>query len=192
MKLDAADLENALRRLKGAAPVAVARALNRSIATVRTQAVRAVAQDVGLPQKSVREAMPIQQATPGRLVARLEVTGKKIPLYDFKARQTARGVTYRLPGGRNFLPSGFIATMKSGHVGVFVRGLGAKHQKGRGSWRQRSGWPALPIKERFGPSLPRVFGRQRITDALRTVAKDVMAKNLAHEVQFLLQQRGAA
>ena len=65
------------------------------------------------------------------------------PLADFGARQTKRGVTVviRKGGSRTLIPGAFLATMKSGHVGVFTR----------------VGKARLPIQERFGPKISNAF-----------------------------------
>jgi hypothetical protein len=65
----------------------------------------------------------------------------------------------------------FIARMLSGHRGVF----------------KRRAVPRLPIVELFGPSLPRVFTRATIAAARTRLAGELLAKNLAHEIQFLVR-----
>lgn len=154
-------------QLPGAVQRAVVRALNRAIATVRTDTTRRLAQEMGITRGTVRERLRITKATGQRLEAILTVTGKRIPILDFAARQTREGVTYRKGGAsRGLIPSGFIATMKSGHRGVFKR-------------RSRS---RLPIVERFGASLPYVAIRQKILQASRDVGDAAFKKNLAHEL----------
>jgi hypothetical protein len=169
------------RRLRGAArqlghdraPVAVARALNRTVRTVRTHASRDVAKDMGIAKGDVMKAMTLKDATRFTLKALVSVFGRRMPLSRFRARQTRRGVTYRLPGGRDLLPGGFIATMRSDHEGVFLR-----RRKAR-----------LPIDEKFGPSVPYVFAKAKITDALKRLARSTFSKNLERETKFL--ERGS-
>ncbi len=141
------------------------RALNRTIEQVRTAATREIAADVGLTQGVVRKSIELTRATPGQLRAALWFSGKRIPLVDFGARQTATGVTYRL--GRGSALHAFLATMRSGHAGVFRR-----RNKAR-----------LPIAELRGPSLARVFGNH-LPD-YRILSDMLYRKNLAHEVDFL-------
>lgn len=186
VKFDDRQIRAALTTLGSQAPLAVARALNKSIVTVRSQAVKEIAKDVGLTQKDVRAVMGTKLATRSDLVASVTVTGARIPLIKFKARETKAGVTYKLPGGRGLAPGAFKATMRSGHEGVFKRKEGSTR---RGPAPNYSG---LPIVELHGPSLPRVFSKAAIAKAMRRVAQSVMPKNLAHEVSFLLSKRGAA
>ncbi|HEV8642168.1 MAG TPA: phage tail protein [Methylomirabilota bacterium] len=194
--VDTRDLERAFDALGAEAPRAVARAMNRTIATVKTAAVRASAAVLTLPQKDVRPAFFESRATSTRLEADLRASGKRIPLIAFGARGPepsrgrGRGVTYRLPGGRGrgTVPSGFIATMRSGHRGVFKRTSNLYPPARRGPKPNRA-W--LPIRELFGPSIPRVLLEGREGDALRTLAAEALVTNLEHEVAFLVERRAA-
>jgi hypothetical protein len=188
IKVDTRDLDAKLNTLGGKAPLAMSRAINRTIGTVQTHTVRAIAADTKLAQKDVRKGLELQRATPRRLVATLTASSRRLVLYAFKARQTKAGVSYNLGGGRAFAPGAFIAKMRSGHVGVFRR-----RTSGPGSRPERRG-PAphfswLPIDELQGPSMGRVF-KKLLENRLVREAKQLMAKNLAHEVKFLLRGRG--
>jgi hypothetical protein len=174
---DLTQFHREIRALGDRAPLAAARALNKSIASVQTQAVRDVAGDLGIAQKDVRRGMAIQRATRATLRATLTVTGRRIPLIAFRARgpEPSRGrgrVTYRIGASpRTTVAGAFIARMLSGHRGVF----------------KRRAVPRLPIVELFGPSLPRVFTRAKIAAARTRLAGELLAKNLAHEIQFLVR-----
>src|SRR6185295_6722251 len=110
---------------------ATVRALNRGIASARTLMVREIARDTGLKSADVRNALPMREATANNLTATLAASLKRIPLIKFNARGPepsrgkGRGVTYRLTGSRGRHPNAFIATMGSGHRGVFARIAGA-------------------------------------------------------------------
>lgn len=153
------------------------RAMNRAMASARTVMVRAIARDVGLKASVVRDALPLREATWSHPEARLSASLKRIPLIDFHARGTKRGgVTYRLGRGTSRLPHAFIATMPTGHVGVFERVAGAAR---RGPAPNRS---QLPIKQKFGPSLGHVFRKFRPDGIAR--ALEMFAKNFDHEMAF--------
>lgn len=176
VEVKVSDLNRALRELRDQSPRAVNRALNRTIAQAATVGGRELSREIGLPVRRVRENIKVIRSTFATLRAALEVRGFRIPLYQFRARQTRTGVSYRLPRGRGVVPSGFIATMRSGHVGAFVRRTKAR----------------LPIVELFGPSLPKAFLQESVKSALRKVAELNLAANLKHEVEFLLRRRNAA
>lgn len=170
-KIAGGTLSQAFKKIEQAHEKAAIRALNRTAASVRTASVRAMARDLGVPQKPVRDATTIRRAAPGRNFAEVVAKGKRIPLRDFKARQTRKGVSYRIGQARKLILGGFIARMASGHVGVFTR----------------AGRERLPIQEKFGPSIPRVFSRRRIYAAMRTVMKDKLPKEFKSALAFYLR-----
>jgi hypothetical protein len=155
------------------------RAMNRAMASARTVMVRAVANDTGLKQKDVRDAIPLTEATYTRFEARIAASLKRIPLIKFNARGPepsrgrGRGVSYRLKGSRGRLPHGFIATMPSGHRGVFERTPGKF---------MRTKPKRQAIHEKFGPSLGRVFKTHRPAGIARL--QEAFMKNFDHELGF--------
>jgi hypothetical protein len=179
ISLDTSQAREAYKKLKTNASKAIMRALNRTMENGQTVAVRETAQDLGLRQDDVRDAFTIERATPVNLRARLIARGARIPLIKFGAtgpepsRGKGGGVSYRLPGSRGRHPRAFIATMRSGHRGVFVR-------------LRRS---RLPIAELFGPSIPRAFTKQ--LPAIQARVAEMLPKNLDHEVQFALRESAA-
>ena len=176
IRLDTLGLDDAIQNIGKQNVRAQVRALNRTIMTAQTEARRAIAQDTSLPQNVVGKSLAVQRATFGRPEATLAATGRRIPLYDFTRQRKLKG----RPTGRGAIPGGFIARMKSGHVGIFKRVGKARSRKGLPSPS-----PALPITELFGPSLPFVFTNQKIMSALLTNAKANLEKNYRHEVKFL-------
>lgn len=162
-------------------PKVVARALNRAIAAVQTRAVRAIADDLGVVQREVRKTMSVRKAVASQALqeASITSTGKRIPLLAFRARgpEPSRGkgagVTYRLPTGRGRAPHAFLATMKTGHRGVFQRKAGATR---------------LPIVELRGPSVPRVF-KKHLDATLETEAAALFEKNVLHEIEYAISRR---
>ncbi len=163
---------------------AIVRALNRSIGSGRTVMTRAIAADLGLRAKDVRDKIRLTEATQTRPEASIGASLKRIPLINFRARGSepsrgkGRGVTYRIGAVTGRIESGFIATMSSGHRGVFERKNAAgSTRKSRGAWG-----PNLPIKEKFGPSLGRVFGKYRPAGIARV--REQFLKNFGHELRF--------
>jgi hypothetical protein len=135
-----------------------------------------VAEDMGLKVGDVNARIRVEQATEDRHVARLYASYKRLPLIDFGAkgpepsRGKGRGVTARLGGGRNRYPNAFIATMHSGHRGVFTRKAG----------------PRLPIVELRGPSIAKVFVKHQDVGLAR--GQEQLAKNLQSEFRFALSR----
>ncbi len=163
--------------LKRRFPTVVMRAMNRAATSARADMSRQIASDTGLKVGDVRDQIRLELATTSRLVARLTARGRRVPLIDFKARGPepsrgrGRGVSVKLPGSKSGgrYPHAFIATMRSGHRGVFKR-VGTKR---------------LPIVELFGPSLVRVFLKFR--SGVRARAIDTLKKNIESGWRFALR-----
>ena len=176
LELKTADVTRAIARLKAKAPAAIARAINRSADSAVTAMARVIGQDTGLKVGVVKERIGVEKATLNRQVATVHASAKRIPIYDYGARGPVpsrgkgRGVSARLKGGRQRYPHAFIATMDSGHTGVF----------------ERTATRRLPIKELFGPSVAHVFEKHRQVGVDR--AQEQMRKNLASELRFALRQ----
>lgn len=175
IRLDTSRMTRGFDALIAKSNLAIARALNRSIASAKTAMVRVVAQDMGLKSGDVRDRILIVEARPDQHVAQLKASAKRIPLIDFNARGPepsrgkGRGVTARMPGGKGRCPHAFIATMKTGHRGVF----------------QRRAKSRLHIDELFGASIAYVFTKLRGVGEAR--AQEQLVKNLQSEIRFALR-----
>lgn len=117
----------------------------------------------------------MRRATPNALVSSLVVTGRPIPLRDYKARQTKRGVTAQVSPGKRRLIShrgnrAFIVQKLSGHVFA------------------REGKARLPIKKLFGPSLPSTFVQAEVRAAWTATAREALPRRLAEEVRYELSR----
>lgn len=174
-----------------AGTVAARRALRRTASNVRTVMVRAVRTDIGLPAATVNKEVKEQVDLPN-LIATVSVSGRPIPLIAFGARgpQPTRGrgagVSYRIgQQGRKRIKQAFIANVRGplpsgvispGHTGVFVRDA-TSTRKSSGAWSLN-----LPIRQLYGPSLPKVFQKHIPLGLAR--AEEQFVKNFAHELRF--------
>lgn len=167
-----ADLALAQRELKD---VAIVRALNRTVENVRAEAVRKIRDTYVLNASTVRDQMYITRAWTGRLEASITASGKPIPLISFNATWRQKwpgGARFSVRrGARKSLPDTFIATMRSGHVGVF----------------ERTGRKRLPIEEKFSIGVPGMFGAKQVQDTLEQVADDRFTVNLNQQLKFLFK-----
>ncbi len=160
----------AIDGLKDGTPRAAVRALNRGIASARTSETQSIATDMGLKSKDVRAALTMKNASQSYMSASLSADMKRTPLIAFGAqgpvpsRGKGRGVTYKLNGGKSTIPNAFIASMESGHRGVFAR----------------SGKKRLPIRELFGPSIGHVFIKYRPEAIDR--GQEAFMKSFDHEL----------
>lgn len=124
------------------ARVELVRGLNAGGDVVRTAVVRDLAEQSGAKYGAVRKTLATVRASESRLSYGLEGTGEFIPLMDFGAKKSSKGVTAAPWGRAQFFQGAFIVKMKSGHEGVFSRVPGLKK-----------------IKELWGPAIPREMTR---------------------------------
>jgi hypothetical protein len=183
--VDTSGVDAYLAGVRNGVPRAAMRAINRGLEATDTLAGRALAENLGLTQGTIRNrrygVFALDKATEARLIGYYAVRGARLPLTLFRPYQSAKGVAYNLPGGQGFIPHAFLATMPSGHRGVFIR----KHLAPTGK-RNR-----LPIDERKGPSLPTVFVKQwRATIQARAI--EATQTELDRQVAFLATKGGAA
>jgi hypothetical protein len=105
----------------------------------------------------------------------LAVKDVPAPVAAYPHRQTRRGVSVQVNvGSRSLIPSAFVATMKSGHRGVFMRygqASRAPTQRYKGNSRY-AGQKRQPIREVFSSRIIDVFDDEGFLPALTTKARD--------------------
>jgi hypothetical protein len=164
----AADYREMPVRVRGA----VVRSLNRAIVSGQAAIARLIAGDTGLKVKDVKTAFSLDKASDGRPSASVAAGFKRIPLIQFNVKDSSSKLTKALGGGvsytignvRKSIPNAFVATMKTGHRGVFVR-VGKKR---------------LPIRELYGPSIGKVF--LKFQDQGQSRAEEAFLGNFEHEL----------
>ena len=170
---------DAVQRLLAEAPRKLARAtvhaLNDGAVHARAESVRLIGAEWNVKATDIRTALTVRRATVAKQESADEAAGgrgKGIALASFGARQTRRGVTYRLKkaGGRNLVKGAFLATMRSGHRGVFVR----------------KGKARLPIAEKRAISIMGMW--QDVIDAVSAEAQPYLEARLRYHVSKELER----
>jgi DNA-binding protein len=162
---------------------ATVRALNRAIDTAQTIANRKIRERYNVKAAVVRKAMKKKRAHLGQAyaVAELEITGYRIPLMAFGASWTRKmqpGASFRVlkGGGRKSVRGAFIATMKSGHRGVFRRS---------GKFGRNKNPKLEKIAEMYSVSLPQQFRNRVVQVAVRLATREAFSKNFAQQLKYL-------
>ncbi len=168
LKIDEASLKEAqriLRTVPRAFPRVMRRAINRTVDMAATDLKRRTAEQIKLPKGEVARGIGKRKASYSNLSGAVNAVPHRPALTKFKGtRQLKRGVKYRIgTEGFKTILHGFIATMESGHRGVFLR----------------KDIERLPIKELKGPSIWKVISN---TPGLLTAANQKAAKNLSKQV----------
>lgn len=181
-----------MAELKGIEPKVKSRAINRSLTSVRAEAVSLIALDLNLTQTKIRNSFTMNRATVTNPSGSVVSKSKPIPIIDFNGtRALARGgvsVQVKRTGARERLIHTFIATMKSGHRGVFEReagNFGRPFQvlKNYAAMPKRF---RLPIEELFGPRITDEYSKGPILEAVQRRAGEVYTSNYEHELDYEL------
>lgn len=144
-------------------------ALNRVAQQAQTAATKTMRERYAFPTKVIKGTLRIYRANNGRLQASLISKGPRVQLIHMTARQTRKGVTVRVGKSRKLIKSAFIATMQSGHVGVFTR----------------KGKARLPIKELYTIAIPEAFASQHVGAAMRAKVNEALPARYQHELDRL-------
>ena len=174
-------LTRTLRAVPGGLKRVIPPAINKTATQGRTRAARRISKASGIKVGEVRKRIRIQRATRVRWAAALRLSNERLPLILFSARQTRRGVTYRLGGAkRSRLAHGFIAVMPSGHRGVYMRKWQGDKRAGR-----------LPIVEQMALSVAGVYdkGPQVAAEVMRET-RGLLRTNIDRQVRYVLMKAG--
>lgn len=181
-----------LASVKNGAPKAVARGLNRGLAKAKTVAVEEIAKEVNLKKSVIRATLSERKATYTDPRCWLQSKDRRgVPAYDktkawkirnqvpglhFGGKQLKRGYSFQFKHGRprTHFPGAFVAIMKNGHAGIFIR---------RGKHR-------MPIKEIWSSAVPDILANQERMEPVLEAAGSAAQAEIERQVNLLLS--GAA
>ena len=163
---------------------AVVSALNRCVEMARTDASRELrSEGYNIKAGAIKAAASVRKAASGHLVATLSLSRKPIALIAFGAKQRKDGVSVKVHKAAKTIKGAFIATMPSGHTGVYVRKAGGKY-----IYKKRNGRTVseqLPIRELYGPSVGGMYGNARVQAAVQRSVAENFERRLTHELKRL-------
>lgn len=175
------NVRDSLLHIPGAADKAIARAINKAAEKARTEGIKAICGEYAIKPSDVRKTIHIVRARPGNLSAQIISTGGPIPLIKFHVtprKPPAKGTKVKdrevVIAGVKFgnavsMPHSFIATMESGHTGVFSR---------KGTGRNS-------IEERYSPAVPQMLGNKAVLEIIEEQALKRLDKELRHQISYL-------
>lgn len=192
------EVKQLLRAMPKAGPRLVARALKRTLRAARTKVVDAIWSELMLKKSDLfqrnNRRRPIQEKLNRRggqvAGAEINITGRRIPVSKFRARQLKRGVSYRISraGSRAKIPDAFVTKFRSGHEAVAARRGPAQRTQRVAAGERRSAEP--PMIELYGPSIPHVAGRRgEIRFMIREGGHKLLTQHLGDGVEFLMRHQ---
>lgn len=203
---DVANVKAMLRGLDNIVPIVMSRAINDTLAGVKTDASTEIRSIITATKTVVDKAMKTNKSVPSYLQGSVEISGTPLPLIAYAARQTLKGVSVQVRKDRPrvVIPKTFIATVRTegqrdivgfeGHEGVFWRkwhagtGKSGKNMSKK-AWKKFGLGYRLPIEQRFGPRIPDYLGDQGPAMAnVLAKADDRMHKALDKELNYELSK----
>lgn len=111
--------------LKGALKRALRKAGATALRDMRSEASKRIRARKRIRSNYISRALSLRRPKGGDIAAMewaLDVSGQPVPLVAYPHRQTKKGVSVEVNRGKRTLVAGsFVATMQSGHKGVFRR-----------------------------------------------------------------------
>jgi hypothetical protein len=177
----------------------VARAINHTLAKAKTASSREIRAVYSVPASYVNKALTIRKANRAQVYGFVIAQGRPIPIKVFKPRQTKEGVSVLIKkGNRQLIRGAFIATMGSGHMGVFARGtyqggdfsFRRKRIRAAGGYRYVNGKAQpvtndLSINELTTVSIPTAFSNNVVLNNLAKTIEQSFPDRLMHELTRL-------
>ena len=193
---DVREIKQRLGEFRSQTPNVLSRAINRTVASIKTELKREAAKQYRITQRDVSTTLVDRKATPKELQGYVKSTGAVIPLIKFNV-SPMRTVTYNDYGEPNpshysaavfkghgltpldHNPKAFAAVIPNGHGGIFER-TGKKGRNGKELFEQR-----------FGPSVPHMIKNQEVIATIRDKAESTLHKRIDAEINYILS-KGAA
>ena len=206
------EAKQAIKDAKQAGRKALSRSINRTTTHTKSQVSIKAREKTTVKAKYAKRGIAVPyRATPNQLASKVVISGKRIPLIGYQARQTKKGVTGRIFKAEPLIlrPRAFIATMPSGHKGVFWRerrrgGPGRQGDRWQGDMqsfyrmlhaikRKYPNWNKelvvrLGITELAGPALPDLIKDGGVWKALVVEVDDYLLKELDANLAYYLER----
>jgi len=200
VKINPADIARVrlvFRDIPKAIPRVLSRAINKTATHVRSEAAKMLRPMIGLKLTTIKKRVIIKsRATLKRWASVIGISGRRIPVIEFGIKPTFRGVGIKTQkGGKQFVTGAFVATMKTGHEGVFKRKQHDEfdtEEHGRRPWFAALGKSPYrsPIRELFGPSLGMILEGSSVAVLQTLISKSgvYLEKEVDRQIDVALKQ----
>jgi hypothetical protein len=185
VRIEVTDAVRELRRryadIEGDISKQIAGALNHTARKAKTAVSRNVRAEYNIKAKDIKAALKLGYARVNHLETYIEATGRALPLRAFPHRQTRQGVSVSIMKKRYVIKKAFVATMRSGHKGVFARGgYGKRKFNFRYQRTEPSNRNDLQINELYTTSIPSAIDKPTILNALAKQINSDFPTRLSH------------
>lgn len=172
------DVLNLLRAYRTGGKKALQRSVNHGAKQGRKISVDEMSKKSALKKKDLRAATSLYFASLRTLSAKLVIKGGSVSLMKYGARQTKKGVTFRLwkDGKRERYRHAFITSFSgSSSVDVYERNIADPNYDGR-----------TPLRVKRGPAVPNIYEKTPgLAGKAENLAGEKMLDELARQIDLL-------
>ena len=188
---DLFEIQKTLQTFKGN-KIVIQRATNDTLSGLKTESVKLIGAKVTAKATVIRNHFSIKKMALARLEGELEVTGPPLALIKYSANKVKKGVSVKVlkANKRTILKHTFIATMASGHKGVFWREFDDFRVKAKPNFQYawlKSTKYALPINELYGPAIADIYDDADIIKPVMANANVRLQARLEHHTNRLIE-----
>ena len=168
----------------GFADNAVRIALDDIARQARTRAKREIRQLYRLSDAQARSQLSVGRASRDTLQSWVGASGKRLPAYMFSKGQAALGAQVNITGNTKVIDHTFIATMPSGHIGIFERtGVKTRVASGRNKGKLKQ-----QIQEVMTIGVAPMFASERISAQVCDLVQTKFPQVLRGNIQYLIER----
>lgn len=161
--------------------LAQARAINRSLTKGRTASSRSIREDYKAKAADVKKRLDMEKASRTTLTGKIGAHKTPLPVSMFKPSQRRDGVSVRVTRTRKTMKGAFMATMPSGHRGVWARGRytkqGFKFERAR-----------LPITELRTVSMSSAMKNKDVESRVSDQIGQFFPQRMLHELRHIARR----
>lgn len=156
-------------------------AINRALASTKTFASRLIREKVNIKNKDLDKSIELNKASRSNPQGSITFFFGRVPLSNFSPKQKIvstpkgrrKGVTVDISGSRKLVRGAFLATVGSGHIGIFKRRTDNR----------------LPITElTTGVLSGFVKDGTEFSDKVRAFAENSFQENMERNIEFYLNK----
>ena len=181
-------------------------AINRTLSTVRTQAVARISNELNLTSARIKQDFWILNATLARTGGGVYSKGAPIGLVSYAAQQTGSiksGTTMDLKvkvkktGGYKTIKHAFFAATTHSKAGKVVNVYWREYHGARSPWNPRKAYHRMPNMYRFplqrltGPRIQDIYAGDSVFEPITVQAQKVFVSNVDSEVTELFRKLAA-
>ena len=174
----------ALKKILAESPKAIARAVNRTMDGLRTDAVQETHKKYYVSAKEVRSSISFRKASAGNLMGAMVSKGKRHSLADYQltpktptaGKKSALKGAVKREGGLKSLGPAFLVKRAGGRYFPFYRVGASGGQRFKG------------IQSLISPSMPQIIKNEETVCVMEQKGEERFRTRIEHEVEYILDR----